>query len=74
MAKVKVTFGEAFPGILFLVFLMLKLSGVVGWSWWLVTCPIWFGPVVRIACAMLALIAGVLIVTSPFHKRGGRDA
>lgn len=30
-----------FPGILFVVFLILKLTGVIGWSWWWVTAPIW---------------------------------
>lgn len=27
--------------ILFLVFLVLKLTGVVAWSWWWVTAPLW---------------------------------
>ena len=31
-----------FPGILFVVFLVLKLTGAIGWSWsWWVTAPIW---------------------------------
>lgn len=28
-------------GALFLVFLILKLTHVVNWSWWLVTLPLW---------------------------------
>jgi len=27
--------------LLFLVFLTLKLCGVINWSWWWVTCPLW---------------------------------
>lgn len=27
--------------ILFFVFLILKLTGSVEWSWWLVTSPLW---------------------------------
>ena len=32
-----------FPGLLFIVFLVLKLCGVITWSWWWVTAPLW-GP------------------------------
>lgn len=28
-------------GLLFIVFLVLKLCGVIAWSWWLVTLPLW---------------------------------
>jgi hypothetical protein len=34
---VKITF----PMLLFLVFLVLKLTHVIGWSWWWITAPIW---------------------------------
>ena len=27
--------------ILFVVFLVLKLVGVISWSWWIVTAPLW---------------------------------
>ena len=29
--------------ILGLIFITLKLIGVITWSWWLVTLPLWFG-------------------------------
>ena len=28
-------------GTLFVIFLILKLTGVIDWSWWLVTAPLW---------------------------------
>lgn len=28
---------------LFLIFLVLKLIGVITWSWWWVTAPLWIG-------------------------------
>lgn len=28
-------------GLLFLVFLVLKLCKVINWSWWWVTAPLW---------------------------------
>lgn len=27
--------------LLFFVFLALKLTGQISWSWWWVTCPLW---------------------------------
>lgn len=30
---------------IFLVFLGLKLSGIINWSWWLVTMPLWIIPI-----------------------------
>lgn len=29
------------PLILFILLVMLKFSGNVDWSWWVVTCPVW---------------------------------
>ena len=33
--------GPDFIGTLFLVFLVLKLTHVIDWSWWWVTSPLW---------------------------------
>lgn len=30
-------------GATFLIFLVLKLIGVIDWSWWWVTSPLWIG-------------------------------
>jgi hypothetical protein len=35
--------GLGFGSVLFLIFLTLKLCGVVEWSWWWVTSPLWIG-------------------------------
>jgi len=29
------------PMVLFLIFMVLKLCGVIAWSWWWVTAPLW---------------------------------
>lgn len=31
------------PFALFVIFLVLKLVGVIAWSWWWVTAPLWIG-------------------------------
>ena len=45
--------GIGFTGLLTLVFIVLKLCGVVTWSWWWVLSPIWISIGV---CAMLLII------------------
>lgn len=54
-----------FPMALFLVFLVLKLTGYVAWSWIWVTAPLWFGIAAAITLmgsvivlAMLGAVAG----------------
>ncbi len=54
--------GLGFAGALTIAFTVLKLCGVIAWSWWWVLSPIWisFG----IAIAILLLVAiGALVVT-----------
>ena len=36
--------GVSFAGLLFLLFLGLKLTNQIDWSWWWVTAPLW-GPI-----------------------------
>ena len=38
---VKVSGGIGFAGLLAIVFIALKLTKVITWSWWWVTCPLW---------------------------------
>ena len=43
--------------ILFVVFLILKLTGDIDWSWWWVTSPLW----IPIAIVVVFLILGTII-------------
>lgn len=51
--------GIGFCGLLTIVFITLKLIGVISWSWWWVLAPLWmpFGLFVSIM-----LIIGVLML------------
>ncbi|ROH98385.1 hypothetical protein EGI16_21355 [Chryseobacterium sp. G0240] len=42
------TTGIGFPGVLLIVFIVLKLTKVIEWSWWWVLAPFWipFGLVI----------------------------
>ena len=33
--------GIGFPGLLALIFITLKLTGHIDWSWWWVLAPLW---------------------------------
>ena len=33
--------GNGFFGLLFITFLVIKLTNVINWSWWWVTAPLW---------------------------------
>lgn len=51
------TGGIGCGGVLFIVFLVLKLVGVIAWSWWWVTAPLW----IPLGFAgLLLVIAGAL--------------
>jgi len=60
-------FGMGF--VLFVVLLVLRLTGVIGWSWWWVTVPVW-GPL-----ALAAFFAAVFLVialgVSLIDRKGG---
>jgi hypothetical protein len=45
--------------ILFIVFLVLKLTGTIDWSWWWVTSPLW---IPFVAAAVILGIVGVIAI------------
>lgn len=51
--------GVGFGGLLTLLFIALKLTKVIAWSWWWVLSPIWisFGLVIGIAIIAIILAA-----------------
>lgn len=55
-----------FPTILFTVFLVLKLCGVIDWSWWWVTAPLWmsFAILVVLWLVMVMGVIGAAIIAS----------
>lgn len=47
--------GEGVFGLLGVAFVVLKLCGVIDWSWWWVTAPFWIAAVIFIVALALAL-------------------
>lgn len=48
--------GIGFFGLLAVLFIGLKLTGVIAWSWWWVLAPLWVGPAIALAIFVLAAI------------------
>lgn len=49
--------GVGFCAVLFLIFLILKLTDTIDWSWWWVTSPIW----IPIAVVLLIMLISSII-------------
>lgn len=50
--------GIGFCGLLAIVFITLKLTSVIAWSWWWVLSPLWIPlAIVLILCAIAGIIA-----------------
>ena len=48
--------GIGLPGVLFLIFLILKLTDNIDWSWWWVTSPLWIPLIFVFAILFAALM------------------
>jgi hypothetical protein len=52
--------GLGLPTVLFIVFLVLKLTDNIDWSWWWVTSPLWIGYAAIFGFILIvALVAGI---------------
>ena len=59
--------GLSLPLVVFIVFLTLKLTGLINWSWWWVTSPLW----IPLALVLLVLlIIGVIFLISVIATLG----
>ena len=45
---------------LFIVLLVLKLTGYISWSWWLVTAPLWLVPTLFFVIIAIILCLGLV--------------
>lgn len=56
--------GIGFCGMLTILFIGLKLGGVISWSWWWVLAPMWIP-----AALVVAIIAGVFLWATVNQRR-----
>ena len=55
-------FNSSILTILFVVFLTLKLTGNIDWSWWWVTSPLWIPLAIAVLIISLMFIIGVIML------------
>jgi hypothetical protein len=56
--------GLSLPGVLFIIFLILKLTGNIDWSWWWVTSPLWIP--VCLFFGLVFVFIGVVLIALTF--------
>lgn len=58
--EVRVSGGVSFGGLLQIAFIVLKLCGVIGWSWWWVFAPVWVGTLLVILVIVFSILCELL--------------
>jgi uncharacterized membrane protein YraQ (UPF0718 family) len=53
--------GISFTGALLLIFITLKLTNIIDWSWWWVLGPIWIPLLLAGLVILIAIIIGIII-------------
>lgn len=53
--------GVGFLGLLAILFIGLKLTGYIDWSWWWVTAPLWAPLAIGVVISLLIFIAAAVI-------------
>lgn len=48
--------GTDLASTLLIVFIVLKLTGLISWSWWWVLAPLWITLAVAALCIVIALL------------------
>ena len=59
--RIVINSGITFPMLLFLVFLVLKLTNVITWIWWWITAPLCVTPAIVISIFLITAIIFLLI-------------
>lgn len=52
--------GTGLPTLLFIIFLVLKLTNNIDWSWWWVTSPLWITLILSFLIVVLILFGVIL--------------
>ena len=50
-----------FGVLLAIVFITLKLYGIINWSWVWILCPLWIGLALYIAVLLISVIAAIVL-------------
>lgn len=65
--------GIGFLGALALIFITLKLTGYIDWSWWWVLSPLWIPLAAFVAFLIVGGIIAILVGVSKSHLEHKKD-
>ena len=60
--------GISFPGALTVLFVGLKLTNVITWSWWWVLSPIWISLSLAVVVIAIAVIIAIIAIIAGAFK------
>ena len=66
--KVELNTGTLFLELMFLMFLGLKISGMIDWSWWWVFAPLWVPVCLFVVLVGVAFLGAAIIAQSKLRK------
>ena len=69
MASKSSSSGVGLTGVLFVVFLVLKLTGNIDWSWWWVTSPLWIPVALFLSIMVIAFLVVILLVIFGYNPK-----
>lgn len=55
--------GIGFVGLLTILFIGLKLTGFIDWSWWWVLSPLW------ISFTLFVVVPGIVLIVIHLHEK-----
>ena len=74
MVKNNTSGGISFCGLLTIVFIALKLTGGISWSWWWVLAPLWIPLLLMVSvCIIITAIAVWADVPTHFTRKFKKD-
>lgn len=62
--------GVGLPTVVTVVFVILKLVGVINWSWWWVLAPTWISLGLGLALILIAVLCNAIVRLIDKRKRG----
>jgi len=54
--------GSLSATLIFITLLLLKVFGVVNWSWWIITCPLWIS--LAISLLLFVIVIGIAAIVA----------
>ena len=66
MEKSTVSIGGIFVPLLTILFITLKLTGKIEWSWWWVLAPLWISAVLFV---VVIIIIVIIVLIAIFSKK-----